>query len=58
MNLTGNCGRMAMMYFYRITYICDMKTEVTINADILTWAITRAGYELQEIVECREMAER
>ena len=46
------------MYFYRITYICDMKTEVTINADILTWAITRAGYELQEIVECREMAER
>lgn len=25
-----------------------MKTEVNINADILTWAITRAGFELQE----------
>ncbi len=39
------------MYFFGITYICDMKTEVTINADILTWAITRAGYELHEMMD-------
>jgi hypothetical protein len=25
-----------------------MRTEVNINADILTWAISRAGYELHE----------
>ena len=28
-----------------------MKTEVAINVDILTWVITRVGYELQVIVE-------
>ena len=28
-----------------------MKPEVNINADILTWAITRAGYEVHEFTE-------
>ncbi|MEJ7823077.1 MAG: hypothetical protein WKF85_12190, partial [Chitinophagaceae bacterium] len=27
-----------------------MKTEVNINANIITWAIARAGYELQEFI--------
>jgi len=28
-----------------------MRLEVNINADILTWAITRAGYELHDFTE-------
>ncbi len=27
-----------------------MRTEVNINANMLTWAIARAGYDLQEFV--------
>lgn len=29
-------------------YICNMRQEVNINADMITWAIARAGYDLYD----------
>jgi len=34
-----------------------MRTEVDVNANILTWAIVRAGYELKAFIEYSPMSE-